>query len=157
MEHFADEFIIVHNKKSLLKWNLPPVPTIYQTKNCTLPSPLPPSVLPTVSPARKPPTVRNTTQEDEIQRFTKEDICSSVNNFTEKHCPVGFTFRKLLQYLMRQLMLLSGVTSLDEKMQLLFFIYFLYGGQYPIQKLDIILITIWEMELLNQTEKLIFC
>ena len=54
-------------------------------------------------------------------------------------------------------MLLSGVTSLDEKMQLLFFIYFLYGGQYPIQKLDIILITIWGMELLNQTEKLIFC
>ena len=94
MEHFADEFIIVHNKKSLLKWNLSPVPTIYQTKNCTLPSPLPPSVLPTVSPARKPPTVRNTTQEDEIQRFTKEDICSSVNTFTEKHCPVGFTFSK---------------------------------------------------------------
>ena len=94
MEHFADEFIIVHNKKSLLKWNLSSVPTIYQTKNCTSPSPLPPSVLPTVSPARKPPTVRNTTQEDEIQRFTKDDICSSVNNFTEKHCPVGFTFSK---------------------------------------------------------------
>ena len=78
----------------MLDFNLSPVPTIYQTKNCTLPSPLPPSVLPTVSPARKPPTVRNTTQEDEIQRFTKEDICSSVNNFTEKHCPVGFTFSK---------------------------------------------------------------
>ena len=25
----------------------------------------------------------------------KEDLCSHINNFTEKHCPPGFSFNKL--------------------------------------------------------------
>ena len=46
-----------------------------------------------------PATVRKPTnrsvKEDEIQRFMKEDLCSHINNFTEKHCPPRFSFNKL--------------------------------------------------------------
>ena len=71
------------------------MPSIYLTKNSSLPPP-PPSVLSTVVPApvRKPPTNRSL-KEDEIQRFMKEDLCSHINSFTEKHCPPGFSFNKL--------------------------------------------------------------
>ena len=64
-------------------------------KNSSLPPP-PPSVLSTVvqAPVRKPPMNRSV-KEDEIQRFMKEDLCSHTNNFTEKHCPPGFSFNKL--------------------------------------------------------------
>ena len=88
-EHFS------HKKKSLLEWSSSPLPSIYLTKNSSLPPP-PPSVLSTVVPApvRKPPTNRSV-KEDEIQRFMKEDLCIHINNFTEKHCPSGFSFNKL--------------------------------------------------------------
>ena len=69
------------------------MPSIYLTKNSSLPPP-PPSVLSTVVPAsvRKPPANRSV-REDEIQTFY--DLCSLINNFTEKHCPSGFSFNKL--------------------------------------------------------------
>ena len=71
------------------------MPSIYLTKNSSLPPP-PPSVLSTVvqAPVRKPPMNRSV-KEDEIQHFMKEDLCSHIYNFTEKHCPPGFSFNKL--------------------------------------------------------------
>ena len=87
VDHFADEFITIHNKKSLLKLNISAVPSIYPTSTSSS------SILPTISPARKPPTIRNQAK-DEIQIFMKDDICTSINDFTEKHCPNGFTFSK---------------------------------------------------------------
>ena len=97
-EHFSDDLIISHKKKSLLEWSSSPVPSIYLTKHSSLPPPPPPPppVLSTVVPApvRKPPMNRSV-KEDEIQRFMKGDLCSHINNFTEKHCPPGFSFNKL--------------------------------------------------------------
>ena len=38
-EHFSDDLIISHKKKSLLEWSSSPVPSIYLTKNSSLPPP----------------------------------------------------------------------------------------------------------------------
>jgi hypothetical protein len=118
--HFEAKFVLPHKKKVILKWDLQPVPSIYITEESTI-QPPPPSVLlssVTTTTTRKPPTKRNI-QEDEINEFLKEDLCNSVNDFDEKHCPSGFSFHKLGDSVVYyRLVFESGITRVKESISI---------------------------------------
>ena len=92
MSHFEGKYIQAHKKKTLLKWELSPIPSIYSTDDTTVQ--LPASAFPTITPNRKPPLKRNI-QEDELQKFLEGDTCHDISNFNETHCPNGFLYTKL--------------------------------------------------------------
>jgi hypothetical protein len=74
----------------MLKWSLNPIPSIYITSHSTVQ--IPPSSLPVISNRKLP--LKRIFQSDELDKFRKEDLCNSFSDFSENHCPNGFSFSK---------------------------------------------------------------
>ena len=91
VDHFEEKYVARHTKKTLLKWNLSPTPSIYPLSISLTASS---SILPTISSTRKPPRKRASPTQNELDDFKKEELIHSINDLTENHCPDGFIFNK---------------------------------------------------------------
>jgi hypothetical protein len=81
-KHFDDEFVKDGVRKTL-RWELRPIPTKY-CPNIEMP----PSLLPTTSTHRKPPTDRS--QPDQLNDFKKDDSVKTLADITDSVCPPGY-------------------------------------------------------------------
>ena len=81
-KHFEKRYIRQGDRKTLI-WALNPVPTIYAAAKD-----VPPSVLPTPTSHRKPPTDRSSP--DELNAFRQEDKIKSFSDISDTLCPAGF-------------------------------------------------------------------
>ena len=81
--HFEDHYIL-HGKRKTLKWCLNPVPTIHSELAAKRPS-----TLPTLTPVRKPPKIRNILP-DQAPEFFRSDLIRSLKEINDEHCPPGF-------------------------------------------------------------------
>ena len=85
------EAFINPGKRTKLKWELDPVPTIHTSAALEVPS-----TLPTSSTSRKPPKEREY-QKDELAQFGKQDKITNFDDITENHAPDNYQFYKGLQ------------------------------------------------------------
>ena len=92
-KHF-DKELIKEGKKSKLRWELQPVPTIHDDPSMCVVPPIP----------RKPPKERNI-YPDEFSDFKLNDAIDNFNTISEDFCPKDFTFFKeekfILMYRLR--------------------------------------------------------
>ena len=89
-KHFKEEFINP-GKRTKLKWELDPVPTIHTSAALEVPS-----ALPTSCTSRKSPKEREY-QKDELAQFGKQDKITNFDDITENHAPDNYQFYKALQ------------------------------------------------------------
>ena len=81
-KHFEERFVNDGERKTL-KWMLNPIPSKYCADIH-----IPPSVLPTPTSNRKPPTDRSSP--DELSSFKEEDDINKFADISTSHCPEGF-------------------------------------------------------------------
>ena len=81
LHHFDLKFIKV-GQRTTLKWELDPVPTIY-------PDNILPSLLPTPTTFRKPPTQRSIIPDEMIQYLENDEI-KDFSDISESCCPQGY-------------------------------------------------------------------
>ena len=91
--HFDSIYIVHGEERTLLNRRLNPVPTIYSDK---LKQDLlkKPSLLPTATTSRKPPTQRNTSLPDEMHSFNESDNIDNYEMLNESCAPIGFLFQR---------------------------------------------------------------
>lgn len=85
--HFEEKYLI-KRERTTLNWDLDPFPTKHSVELESLPS-----VLPTTTATRKPPSKRNV-QADQMKEFKSKDIINSINDINQSNIPPGFTFQK---------------------------------------------------------------
>ena len=77
-----------------------PVPTLYGNEQLEEYDEKP-SLLPTPTPTRKPPpTVRNSSLPDEMEKFKEMDVVRSIDCLSESCSPKGFSFKRLKDYVL---------------------------------------------------------
>ena len=81
-KHFNDKFVKVGERKTL-RWELHPIPTKYCPD-----IEMPPSIMPTTSTHRKPPTDRS--QPDQLNSFLEDDLIKSLTDIRDSVCPPGY-------------------------------------------------------------------
>ena len=91
-KHFEAKFLKI-GEKVTLRWDLSPIPTIYFNEEGE--NKIPPSVLPTPSSSRKPPTVRTHVLLDEEKELRKRDEIKAFTDFDSSLCPEGYNFKNL--------------------------------------------------------------
>jgi len=86
VKHFENKYLIHGHKRTKLDWKLNPIPSIHSEEALKRPSTLcnPPAL-------RKAPKVR-VYQADELSIFNEKDHITSLDDFTERHSPPGYTF-----------------------------------------------------------------
>ena len=85
--HFEEKFLH-KGKRTKLKWNLNPIPSIHTANALKRPS-----TLQTPSAPRKPPKSR-IYAEDQFESFSKNDTIKDFDDLSQKQCPAGYLFRK---------------------------------------------------------------
>ena len=89
LNHFDESFIKQGKKKRFLIRNLKPVPTIH-TDTVS-----PPSLLSSVTCPRKLPQKRSAINDKLNKKLFQEDVIQSIDDFSDKNSPDGFSFNKL--------------------------------------------------------------
>ena len=84
--HFEDRYKL-RGKRTTLKWDLNPVPTIHSELAAKRPS-----LLPNLNPIRKNPRIRNILP-DQAPDFFQSDTIRSFKDIDAKHCPPGYQIK----------------------------------------------------------------
>ena len=84
-KHFENKFLKT-GKRTTLRWDLNPVPSIYPDSGN-----FPPSLLPSVPPKRKSPTRREFS--DQISEFKQKDETEYFSQINEAFCPPGYQLK----------------------------------------------------------------
>ena len=86
-KHF-EERLIRYGERNTLVWALNPIPTINAVEKDINGKDVPPSVLPTPTSQRKPPTDRSSP--DELNAFKREDEIKNFEEISDSICPTGY-------------------------------------------------------------------
>ena len=130
-KHFESKFLKV-GKRTTLRWDLEPVPSIYTNTEA-----IPPSVLPTSATSRKPPT-RVTTLPDQTEEFNDLDKIVDFASINESICPSDYklqvnetkaVFYKLEQCEVLDIPKITEVIAIDNDLHVKLF---LSGSPVPL-------------------------